>query len=155
MSAFDELRCLYPLPVTEAQHQVFQTKDLDCYQENYTLREDGTLWKTHYDVEDRSDPNATGLLRLAGMATRVNQREEPEPYTGTVEFYSDYALPDRTLGRDGRGDVTFVATFADGRLTALDILEHHEPPAARAIQREETLDRTLSNPQRTRPKLRL
>lgn len=143
MSAFDELRCHYPLPIKEAQTRVFQTKDLDCYQENYTLHEDGTLWKTHYDVEDRSDHTAVGLRRLLGAATRVNPREVFEPFTGEVSFDTDYALEDLTLGRDGQGDITFKATFVKGHLQALEIEEHTEPRAQVALAHQNLLEEAL------------
>ncbi|MDR1661572.1 MAG: hypothetical protein LBR95_03990, partial [Azoarcus sp.] len=49
---------------------------------------DGTLWHKEYDTEDRSDPNATGALRLIGCATRVNQRWVfCADFTGYVEFH--------------------------------------------------------------------
>jgi hypothetical protein len=127
MGTFDDFHCQYPLPVPEAQHQVFQTKDLECYQETYKLRSDGMLWKTHYDVEDRSDPNATGLMRLAGCATRINPREVFEPYTGEVRFYGFYAMDDLSLGKDGQGWVTFLATLLEGCLQSLIVHEHDRP----------------------------
>lgn len=143
MGTFDDFHCQYPLPVPEAQHQVFQTKDLECYQETYTLRSDGTLWKTHYDVEDRSDPNATGLMRLAGCATRINPREVFEPYTGEVSFYGFYAMDDLSLGKDGQGWVTFLATLLEGRLQSLIVHEHDRPPALVAKEREAHLETVL------------
>lgn len=154
MGAFDELRCHYPLPIKEAQSCVFQTKDLDCYQQNYTLCEDGTLWKTHYDVEDRSDPNAVGLWRLLGAATRVNPREAFEPFTGEVSFDTDYALEDLTLGRDGQGYVIFKATFLEGRLQALEMEEHVEPRAKAALDHQGFLEEVLpSAPQARKTRL--
>lgn len=143
MSAFDTLHGQYPLPVPEAQQQVFQTKDLDCYQETYTLRADGTLWKTHYDLEDRSDPHSTGLIRLVGIATQVNPREIFEPHTGEVTFYSDYAMDDKALGKEGQGDVTFRATFLEGHLQSLTIEDHVRPPALLAQEREAHLETVL------------
>lgn len=110
MGLFDYVRCHYPLPVDGANDLEYQTKDMDCpYMERYEIRADGTLWKEHYDTEDRSDPNAEGLMALAGCATRVNYRWEPEPYTGAMEFYKDH---------NGRW-LEFAALFKDGRIAGL------------------------------------
>jgi hypothetical protein len=87
---FDEVRCRYPLPLAGAADIVFQTKDtpsqgLDLYE----IREGGSLWVEEYDTEDRSDPNAEGLMRLAGCQTRVNKRWAACDMTGEVCFYDD------------------------------------------------------------------
>jgi len=88
MGMFDYLECQLPLPDTDETLTFdFQTKSLDCWLDNYQIRSDGTLWHETYDIEDRSDPNATGIYRMVGSATRVNRRWEQLAYTGEVEFY--------------------------------------------------------------------
>ena len=144
MSTFDNLRCQFPLPVQEAQQLVFQTKDLERYQETYTLRGDGTLWKTHFDVEDLTDPNVN----------RVRHREVFEPHTGEVSFYGFYAMDDLSLGKDGQGWVTFLATFLEGRLQSLTVEEHVRPPALVAQEREVHLEAVLPEPPTPAFKLR-
>lgn len=69
----------------------YQTKSFDePYMDRYEIRDDGSLWREAYDVEDRSDPNAEGLFRLRGRATRVNERWERVPdFTGEIYFYGD------------------------------------------------------------------
>jgi hypothetical protein len=90
MGMFDELRCRYKLPIDGFDGHLFQTKSLDCELDLYEIREDGTLWREAYDVEDRSDPNAVGIMALAGCMTRVNKRfEQRTSYTGKIRFY-DY-----------------------------------------------------------------
>src|SRR5690349_376519 len=89
MGMFDELRCKYPLPHAAAQDLLFQTKSLDCGLELYEIREDGSLWIEEYDIEDRSDPNATGLMSIVGCMTRVNKRWVPCEITNAVNFYID------------------------------------------------------------------
>lgn len=106
MGMFDYLRCKYPLPVPEAQDVEFQTKDLHCQMDNCEIREDGTLWTQDYDFEDRSDPNATGLLALCGSMTRVNIRPIQMDKTGEVRFYSH--------------PHEFSAYFENGRLVRLN-----------------------------------
>ena len=49
----------------------WQTKSLDCGMDTYKIDTDGQLWREEYDTEDRSDPNAEGLMRLAGICTRL------------------------------------------------------------------------------------
>lgn len=103
MGLFDNIRCEYPLPDGSDAHE-FQTKDTpsQCL-DTYTIRSDGTLWRTAYDTEDRCDPNAEGLDRFFGCMTRVRSREVPcRDYCGSIEFYE---------GQSG-----YVALFDEGRL---------------------------------------
>ncbi len=65
----------------------WQTKSLDCGMDTYKIDTDGQLWREEYDTEDRSDPNAEGLMRLAGICTRVNQRWVKSTWTGELYFY--------------------------------------------------------------------
>jgi hypothetical protein len=74
MGAFDEI--IY-------NGTAYQTKSLVCWQDYYEVR-DGQLWHLSYDVEDRSDPSATGLMRIVGMFTPVNERWERDDFTGKV-----------------------------------------------------------------------
>lgn len=88
MGMFDEIEVLYPLPGAPDGFEFdFQTKSLDCVMANFQIREDGSLWREHYGIEDRSDPNAKGIMRWAGAFTRVDKRWEPEPHTGEIRFY--------------------------------------------------------------------
>src|SRR5690349_6199307 len=91
MGMFDDLRCKYPLPTRDGAERSFQTKSLDCLMDQIEIREDGTIWREHYDTEDHSDPNAEGLMRFAGMATRVNKEWHPLTFTGEVRFYDGFA----------------------------------------------------------------
>ncbi len=110
MGMFDDLRCHYPLPREGANDLAYQTKDTPAqWLDLYEIRADGSLWHEAYDIEDRSDPNATGLLALRGSMTRVNKRWEPVRLTGEVRFYTD-----------ARGSwVEFSAYFVDGQLREL------------------------------------
>lgn len=112
MGLFDYVRCHYPLPVEGANELEYQTKDMDWpYMDRYEIRADGTLWKEHYDTEDRSDPNAEpgSIDSFIGCMTRVRKRWEPEPYTGALEFYKN---------NNGRR-LEFAALFKDGRIAGL------------------------------------
>lgn len=111
MGLFDYVKCRYPLPIEGANALEFQTKDTgNPFMENYEIRADGSLWREHYDTEDRSDPTAEGLRAFAGCMTRVNRRWEPEPLTGSLEFH--------TMTTDRRW-LSFDALFKAGKLQTL------------------------------------
>ena len=115
---FDYVRCKYQLPVAGANDLEYQTKfsnypDLDQYE----IREDGTLWvEDEYGVEDRSDKNAVGFMRIVGCETRVKKRFVPVDYTGPMEFYTDF--------KDGW--LEFCALFEAGVIKGLVVLS--QPP---------------------------
>lgn len=120
MGVFDYIRCKYPLPAKDMQDYPFQTKDTPdpMYLEQYEIREDGSLWFEDYDVEDRSDPNAEGLMRLRGMATRVNKRwKKMDQFTGEIVFYG------------GDPWYEFSAYFVNGELQSLIQLSPKPPRA--------------------------
>jgi hypothetical protein len=111
MGMFDWLRCKYPLPLPGANNLHYQTKDTpEQYLDLYKIREDGTLWHETYDVEDRSDPNAEGLMALFGAMTRVNKRWEPCDMTGEIRFYT---------GDNQKQWVEFSAYMVKGKLHTL------------------------------------
>jgi hypothetical protein len=112
MGLFDDLKCLYPLPIEGANDLNFQTKSLVCYLDNYEIREDGTLWHEDYDTEDRSDPNAEGLRKFWGTITRVNKRWMPVLMTGEVIFYA-------TAKENPEEWFEFSAYFVGGKLKEL------------------------------------
>lgn len=121
MGFYDTLRCHYPLPMAGANEQEFQTKSTPAQVwDDFEIRTDGTLWHQAYDQEDRSDPHATGLGRLAGIATRVNQRWEPEKMTGELRFYTSL---------EGAW-VEFQAEMVSGQMVALTPLS---PPGPKQL----------------------
>lgn len=115
MGMYDSLRCGIKLPARFPDGYEFQTKSFPCpFLEHYEIRPDGTLWCEHYDIEDRSDPDAEGLSRFAGRMTRVNLRWCPEEITREIRFYGD--LPDT-------GWIEFSAYFVNGVLRELHRIE--------------------------------
>lgn len=118
MGMFDYLSCEYPLPIPEAQNLEFQTKDTDSQFLNYyKIDKDGYLWENLYDIEDKSDPNATGIERLFGYMTRVNKRWEKCNFTGEIRFYSSYDKEYKTW-------VEFSSYFTNGHLQILNIIKN-------------------------------
>lgn len=125
MCSYDMLTCHYPLPVQAAQSAAFQTKHLCNRMDEFTLREDGTLWRTAYDLVEGPDPEATGLARQFSQVARVNLRQEPYPYSGTLDFYAEYGA--HSLHRGNEGWVEFRGDFENGHLVALHLINHIPP----------------------------
>lgn len=119
MGLYDDIRCKYPLPVDGANDLAYQTKDTPAqWCDSYEIREDGTLWHREYDTEDRSDPNAEGLMRLAGCATRVNERWTQVPdFVGEVRFYT-------CNGNNGIEWIEWSAYFVDGKVAHMQLIEN-------------------------------
>lgn len=119
---FDELKCEYPLPISELQDKIFQTKDTPNQMlDLFVIKEDGSLWVEDYDIEDHSkaalwlkdhpgeelpDELTDFIGRFAGCMARVNKRLVPHPFNGEIQF----------------GDIVdnkwynFQASFKDGQL---------------------------------------
>lgn len=88
MGMYDNLKCDYPLPGNPVGIE-FQTKSFDSLLDDYTILSDGRLMVEVYDIEDRSDPNAEGIMRFVGMMTRIPLGLKPLDFTGVANFYGD------------------------------------------------------------------
>ena len=98
----------------------YQTKSLYRMGELYEIRNDGTLWREVVTYEDRSDPNAKGLLKFAGIATKVHTGWEQLKRTGEVRFYwYEWSTEEqRTLNKED-----YSAYFVNGALKELHEIE--------------------------------
>ena len=124
MGMFDEIRCLYPLPLEGANARTYQTKDTPAqFTDLYEIREDGTLWHEAYDLEDQSDPNATGIERIFGMCARVNERWEPVDFTGEIRFY-DFRASDPLDSSKDEGWIEWSAYLEHGKVVRLNLIEN-------------------------------
>jgi hypothetical protein len=118
MGMFDWLHCEYPLPDgSDGTDMVFQTKDTDAQMvEHYKIDADGILWHQEYDIEDHSDPTATGINRIIGSMTPVNHRwVKEDQFTGTIEFYDS-----NISGSAWRGEESVCITRDDQPPTCWD-----------------------------------
>ena len=98
MGMFDDITVKVPLPGGSTTTN-FQTKSLVQMLDDYEIREDGTLWHEEYDIEDHSDPTKEGIMRLAGIATRVNKRwVQVTDFTGEITFHTLAQGPRRDGG---------------------------------------------------------
>lgn len=105
MGMFDYVRCQYPLPVAGANDLEYQTKDTPAQDlDHYEIHADGSLWhQVSYEPE----------------------RWEFEPYSDTLEFYTDF-----------HGDwLEFSATFKNGTLQSLEVVRK---PSQGLVQAEDT-----------------
>ena len=144
MGIYDHVHCEYPLPGLDDPTRIeFQTKSLDTFFDNYRITADGKLEIEEYDVEDRSDPNAEGIARFIGSATRIPKDWKPVDFTGVVNFYGDVNTGNMflisfeegspnvaMLGEDGKPTprpkaewFEFNATFVHGILTSVERLD--------------------------------
>jgi hypothetical protein len=121
---FDEIQCLYPLPLEGANARVYQTKDTPAqFTDLYEIREDGTLWHENYDLEDQSDPTKTGIERIFGMCARVNERWEPVDFTGEIRFY-DLRKSDPLDSSQDDGWIEWSAYLEHGKVVSLNLIEN-------------------------------
>lgn len=115
MGMFDDIKCEYPLPLTEDQGELagqnwrenqFQTKDFECLLDEYCIREDGTLWQQIYSWE----------TTRKGRPYRKPAGWQPmSTYTGTVRFY------DSIKAHKADYWVEWLAVFVSGKLTELKL----------------------------------
>lgn len=90
----------------------WQTKSFDGpAMDRYRITADGRLLAEVYDVEDRSDPNAEGLMRFVGMCSRIHRGWRDTNYHGDLNFYTH-------IGRDYSEESwrEFDARFTNGQL---------------------------------------
>lgn len=114
MGMFDYLTCKYPLPAAGANDLQFQTKDTPAmWMDSYEIDADGLLWHELYDVEDHSDPTATGLTAILGLMTRVNPRKVLENWSGAINFYAG----------GGGWWIEFQVHLVEGKVTHLHVVE--------------------------------
>ena len=128
MGMFDWVDCKYPLPdgfVLPVQNNfdLFQTKDLECFMNRYTITEDGELLLTKIDYENNHN----------NQPTKIN-------YHGIITFYGS-----NIRGVSARGYITkndeplwkreYEAKFTDGKLVEIKLVPQ-EPSPLNHITRE-------------------
>ncbi len=142
MGLFDYLRCYYPLEPEGANDYEFQTKDTSAqYMDHYEIRKDGTLWHEEYDVEDRSDPKATGIEALRGCMTPINKRwVQEKDFTGEIGFGV-------SLWQDPKefywpGSLEYSAYFLRGVLQQINLIENTLPQKRNLLQEKHERERS-------------
>ena len=146
MGMYDNINCLYPLPHPEKAGELsdcnfaefdFQTKDLDNVLDRYEIRTDGTLWHELYDIEDKSDPNATGIEHLFGMYSKTNVHwMQMLDYSGSIDF-CDFITND-ALQNDYW--IEYTATYSCGKLISIVLKKFEVTPNAERKARQAVWD---------------
>ena len=104
MGMFDHVRCEFPLPGRPVPVPAFQTKDLECELDTYTITSGGILVREKFRGDDEE------YNRPPMEATVV-------PYTGTIRFYGDDA---------NRNWYVYEASFHYGHLQVMRWVEFNE-----------------------------
>ena len=97
---FDDVMCELPMPGDpQPKHLIFQTKDFECYMDTYTIKSDGTLWRS-----------------------RSEGRDEQVPFHGLLDFYTFESDP-KDQGRGPGLWFQYEAKFTDGKCVGIECVE--------------------------------
>ena len=88
MSLYDNVSIEFDLPDELKEIAEWQTKDFDHpFLNKYVITKTGRLLKEKVHYEDRSDPNATGIMALVGALSAVHDGWEDMNYHGMLNFH--------------------------------------------------------------------
>lgn len=123
MGLFDTVLVEHPLPDEGAAKVTWwQTKDFDCPAlNNYRISAEGRLFRERVRFEDRSDPDATGLMALRGIMTPIHEGWDDMNFHGILNFYGydrTGLAPDAPYSPERWYE--YNAKFTDGQLVALE-----------------------------------
>lgn len=142
MGMYDEIRCEYPLPRTGYRvlpGHTFQTKDLECLLDKYTITAGGFLvlhrevWepvpeeeRPHYGSPEWEKP----LGKWIGSMRAVPMGDEEVPHHGDILFYDSF----RVEGEGGRRVwLEYKARFTEGFLSRIEVEDVHELPPTKTV----------------------
>ena len=123
MSVFDNVRCKYSLPNSQAQGLDFQTKCTPAlFTDNYEITAEGRLFHEAYDTKWIDDPSAPFGFYMHGE----NLRWEPVNFRGQLEIH---ACHDRRW-------YSYLFWFKAGRVVDLQHGPGHGEPIPRLVTAE-------------------
>lgn len=136
MGMYDEIRCEYPLPGTGYRvlpGHAFQTKDLECLLDRYTITAEGLL-VLHREVwepvpeEERPYYGTLAWEKPLGKWIRsmkaVPVGDEEIPHHGDIRFYDAF----RMKGEDERRVwLEYRARFTEGSLSRIEVEDVQRP----------------------------
>ena len=125
MGMYDNIKCDYPLPDTEVQCEIFQTKDFDCLMEDYTITNEGKL--IHHTVRIEEVPeqereyygkpewDEKPFVRMFGCIRSIPAGDVEVPFHGDIYFYT--YLGD--INSNDKERYEYMAGFTRGLLTSI------------------------------------
>lgn len=130
MGMFDEITCEYPLPESGYRvpfgHAGFQTKDLECLMDRYTISVEGRLIRhdVRYEWREGDEGDVFG-----GYLEPVSETLEDTGYHGDLRFYDAFSV----VG-GGRVWIEFAARFTEGAVSRVEVAEIRELPQTRSVR---------------------
>lgn len=147
MGLYDTVKCKYPLPMPDdpkgyaGNEDYFQTKDLDCALGYYEIREDGTLWAEHKDIEYvQGDPKAKGFLERMGKIVTKSSWFEPDYFHGTIEMY-DYRDWDNSKDHDYW--ISYEIQFDKGTVKNIRLLNFEATPNQKRKEKDKIFNEKM------------
>jgi hypothetical protein len=150
MGMFDNVTCEYPLPMPEdlgelTQEQIqntnYQTKNLANGLDRYKIDKDGFLWREKVDgYHEEGDPKAKSMMDRLGRFVETSRTWRKEPITCTVDFYEFFTEQD-----SNDYWVEYQASFTDGKLNQISLIEFEKEDNAERKARAEKWEKQLKD----------
>ncbi|MGH3090684.1 MAG: hypothetical protein ACRDSJ_25675 [Rubrobacteraceae bacterium] len=143
MGMYDEIRREYPLPQTGYRvlpEHTFQTKDLECLLDKYTITASGLLilhrevWepvpeeeRPYYGSPEWEKP----LGKWIGSMRSVPVGDEEIPHHGDIFFYDSFTMK----GESGhRIWLEYRTRFTEGSLARIKVEDVHDLPPTKTVE---------------------
>lgn len=143
MGMYDEIRCEYLLPETGYRvlpGHIFQTKDLECFLDRYTITAEGSLvfhrevWEPVPEVERPYDGTPTWekpFGKWVGSMRAVHVGDEEIPYHGDILFYDAFIVKGEERRRVW---IEYRARFTEGSLDRIEVEDVHDLPPTNTVE---------------------
>ena len=140
---FDNIKCKYPLPLSEYQDLEYQTKDLDNLLFEFEIGEDKKLYKITHNYEPREELEPPEHIKFfskeysdwmnAHPRKYLGMTRETIPFTGVITFYTGIPIYASDEDEDksarllkGNHWVEFDAYFNHGTLDKLELKKNED-----------------------------
>lgn len=135
MGMFDTVICNYVLPpvpysdlfpdltFTPPQGTHFQTKDLECFMEEYVITEDGSLIRQLYNWVEYTEEEMAALPPAPFQRTgrRVSAGTKTCEFHGRFVMYTTFPIPEHLshLINNAHAWIDYEVKFTDGKLESI------------------------------------
>lgn len=114
MGLFDDVKIDYPLPEPAHNGYDYQTKDLECLMQRYTITEDGRLLQHAFHLEVVPGETRKIFGSEVSALTRVEDGDVEIPHHGDVFVYTSRAgVP------TPEGWIEYRVRFTEGRVSSV------------------------------------